>query len=136
MNNDYDISENLKTKFAEDPFPKHLGIKIMELQPGYAKLSIQVQPHMANILGITHGGIVFTLADAALGVASNARGVFSVAINVNISYIKSSKSGDVLIAVAEELHSGRRTANYKVTIEDEQGKLIALAQGLVFQEQN
>ncbi len=131
---DININDELAEKILDDPFPRHLGIEIIKLAPGFAKVSLSVQEHMTNILRITHGGIVFTLADVALGIASNARGQASVAVSVNINFIKASKPGDVLVATAEEIHSGRRTANYRITVEDDQGKLIAVAQGLVFQE--
>ncbi len=128
------VNDDLAEKIKDDPFPRHLGIKTIKLSPGYARVSLQVQDYMTNILRITHGGIVFTLADVALGIASNARGQASVAMSVTINFIKASKPGTVLFATAEEIHSGRRTANYRITIEDDQGKLIAMAQGLVFQE--
>lgn len=131
---DINVNDELAEKFRYDPFPRHLGIKIIKLSPGYARVSLQVQDYMTNILRITHGGIVFTLADVALGIASNARGQASVAMSVTINFIKASKPGNILYATAEEIHSGRRTANYRITIEDDKGKLIALAQGLVFQE--
>jgi len=131
---DINVNDELAVKILDDPFPRHLGIEIIKLSPGFSKVSLKVQEHMTNILRITHGGIVFTLADVALGIASNARGQASVAANVNINFIKPSNPGDVLVATAEEVHSGRRTSNYRITIEDEQGKLVAIAQGLVFQE--
>jgi len=126
------ISNNLAAFIKDDPFPNHLGVKIIELSPGYARVSLQVQDYMTNIHRITHGGLVFTLADVALGIASNARGQTAVAVSVNINYIKASKPGDTLIATAVEEHLGRSAANYRVTVEDGQGRLIASAQGLVF----
>lgn len=130
INIDHDLAERIK----DDPFPRHLGIEIIKLSPGYAKVSLQVQDYMTNILHITHGGVIFTLADVALGIASNARGQASVAMSVTINFIKASKPDTVLYATAEEISCGRRTSNYRITIEDDKGKLIALAQGLVFQE--
>ncbi|SFG79303.1 acyl-CoA thioesterase [Desulfotomaculum arcticum] len=128
------LDEELKERIKDDPYPNHLGVKIIELTPGYSKVSLKIKEHMTNIHRITHGGVIFTLADVALGTASNSRGQMAVAVNVNINFIKASKVGDTLIATAREEHLGRRTANYRVTVEDEQGKLIASIQGLVFRE--
>lgn len=128
------LDEELKERIKDDPYPNHLGVKIIELTPGYSKVSLIIKEHMTNIHRITHGGVIFTLADVALGTASNSRGQMAVAVNVNINFIKASKVGDTLIATAREEHLGRRTANYRVTVEDEQGKLIASIQGLVFRE--
>ncbi|WP_347488119.1 PaaI family thioesterase [Desulfoscipio sp. XC116] len=131
---DINISDELAVKIKNDPFPNHLGAEIIKLSPGFARVSLKVQEHMTNIHRITHGGVVFTLADIALGMASNARGQDAVAVNANINFIRASKPGDVLVATAEEVHLGRRTANYRITIETDGGKLIAIAQGLVFRE--
>ncbi|AGL02682.1 PaaI family thioesterase [Desulfoscipio gibsoniae] len=131
---DINVNDDIALKIKNDPFPKHMGVEIIELSPGFARVSMKVQEHMTNILRITHGGVVFTLADVALGIASNARGSAAVAVNVNINFIRASRPGDVLIATAEEVHLGRRTANYRITIEDDDGKVVAMAQGLVFRE--
>ena len=128
------LDEELMKRIKDDPFPNHLGVEIIELAPGYSKVSLRIEEHMTNMHRITHGGVVFTLADVALGTASNSRGQKAVAVNVNINFIKASKFGDTLIATAREEHLGRRTANYRVMVEDQQGRLIASMQGLVFRE--
>ncbi|TYO94674.1 hydroxyphenylacetyl-CoA thioesterase PaaI [Desulfallas thermosapovorans] len=131
---DINLSDEIAVKIKDDPFPNYLGVEIIKVAPGYAKVSLKVQEHMTNIHRITHGGVVFTVADVALGNASNSHGPAAVAMNVNINYMRPSKPGDVLIATAEEVHLGRRTAHYRITVENEQGKLVATVQGLVFRE--
>lgn len=126
------ISAETLARLRNDPFPNQLGVEVMELGPGYARVTLAVDGQMTNIHGITHGGVVFTLADVALGLASNSHGPGAVAVNVNINYIRASKPGDRLTATATEEHLGRRTASYRVTVEDQRGKLVAVTQGLVF----
>jgi len=128
------MTKELLQKLRDDPFPNYLGVELDEVAPGYARVKLRVQDHMTNIHRITHGGVVFTLADVALGVASNSRGPAAVAVNVNINYIRASSPGDVLVTTAEEEHLGRQTASYRVTVRDGRGRLVAVAQGLVFRK--
>jgi len=126
------IAEDVLEKLRHDPFPASLGVKLVALAPGYARVSLTLDEKMTNIHNITHGGVVFTVADVALGLASNCHGPSAVAVNVNINYIRPSKPGDILTATAREEHLGRRTASYLIKVEDQQGKLVATAQGLVY----
>ncbi len=126
------ICSEVMTKLNNDPFPNHLGVKVLELSPGYARVSLAVDDKMTNIHRITHGGVVFTVADVALGLASNSYGRDAVAVNVNISFVRASKPGDTLTATAREEHRGRRMAGYNVKVEDQNGRLVAVVQGLVF----
>lgn len=126
------ITEDVLEKLRCDPFPEHLGVEVVELTPGYARVSLTVGENMTNIHHITHGGVVFTVADFALGLASNSHSPGAVAVNVNINFIRASKPGDILTATAREEHLGRRTASYRIQVEDQQGKLVANVQGLVY----
>ncbi|WP_151191915.1 PaaI family thioesterase [Desulfotomaculum copahuensis] len=128
------LPEDLKQKMLNDPFPEHLGVEILELRPGYSRVGLPVGAHMANIHGIVHGGVIFTLADVALGTASNSRGVPAVAINMNINYLKKGGLGDYLVATGQEENLTRRTGLYRITVENRQGELLAVAHGLVYRQ--
>lgn len=129
------LPEELKERIADDPFPNHLGIEVLELRPGYSRVALAVREHMLNMHRITHGGVVFTLADVALGTASNARGVATVAVDVNINFIRSSAAGDYLVATATEENLTRRTGLYRIRVENGRGELVALADGLVYRKE-
>lgn len=118
----------------EDSFPDFLGVEILELKPGYARVGLQIKENMVNIHQITHGGVIFTLADVALGRASNTHGPKAVAINVNINFLKVSRPGDYLVAIAREEKITRRTGVYRVEITNQQQEKIAVAQGLVYRQ--
>ena len=56
-------------------------------------------------------------------------------MNVSISFLKASKPGDQLIAVAKEQHVGVKTALYEITvIEGKSGDLISKSQNLVYRK--
>lgn len=129
-----DLPAEVKEKVLQDPFPEFLGVEILELKPGYSRVGLRVDERMTNIHGITHGGVVFTLADVALGTASNSRGVPAVAVNVSINYLKKSSPGEHLVATAREENLTRRTGLYRITVENERGELLAVAHGLVYRQ--
>lgn len=122
----------VKEKFTQDNFPQFLGIQILELRQGYARVAMKVKNEMLNFHGITHGGAVFALADTALGLAANSRGNPSVALQVSINFISPSKEGSVLTATASEDHLTRKTGIYSIAVEDEHGQPVALLRGTVY----
>jgi len=129
-----DSIENIKERYAADSFPQSLGIQLEELAPGYARLSMRLNEKMVNFHGIGHGGAIFTLADTALGLASNSRNGTAVALNVTINYLAPARPGNRLTAVAEEEHLTRKTGVYRVTITNDTGDNIALVRGTVYRQ--
>lgn len=125
----------LKAWILNDPFPNSLGVEILELKPGYSRVRLRVTQSMTNIHGITHGGVIFTVADVAFGTASNSRGEPAVAMNMSINYLKKSSPGDELVATAREENLTRRTGLYRITVENQHGELLAVAQGLVYRQE-
>ena len=55
--------------WKEDDASKGLGMKIVEVKPGQATLTMTVAPHMVNGQRIAHGGFIFLLADSAFAFA-------------------------------------------------------------------
>ncbi|MFZ5647029.1 MAG: hotdog fold thioesterase [Bacillota bacterium] len=127
-----EVSAEVWEKLKDDPFPRHLGVDVLEVKPGYARVGLKVADYMANIHRITHGGVVFTLADVALGNASNSWGDSEVAMNVSIYYLKASRPGEYLVATAMAENMTRRTGLYRIKVENESGDLVATADGLVY----
>jgi len=63
---------------------------------------MKVTPELLNGEGLTHGGAIFGLADLVFAAASNSHGNLALALNVNISFIKATRGGTILKAVARE----------------------------------
>src|SRR6476660_6961990 len=106
--------------WKEDDASSGLGMKIVEVAPGRATLSMTVQPHMVNGQRIAHGGFIFTLADSAFAFACNSHNEKAVAAQGNITFIRPGKLGDVLVASAREISRGGRSGIYdvQVTVDD------------------
>lgn len=127
------VAAEVRERIASDPFCRLLGIELLELAPGYARLRMPVTDDMHNFHGSAHGGAVFALADAAHAAASNSHGDPAVALHVDMHYLAPAQAGIVLEAEATEEQRGRRTGLYHLTVRNaETGRLIASGQGRVF----
>ncbi len=102
--------------WKEDNASKGLGMQILQVRSGEVVLTMTIQPHMVNGYGIAHGGFIFTLADSAFAYACNSRNTRALAVQCNISFIKSAKLGDRLIATAREISLSGRSGIYDARV--------------------
>lgn len=116
----------------EDLFSRWLGIAVLEVKEGYAKIRMTLREEMVNGFGIIHGGVAFSLADSAFAFACNNRNNLSVALDTSITFTKAAAPGDVLTAEAKELHNGRSTGLYLITVTNQQNEQVALFKGTCF----
>ena len=116
---------------GKDIFRENLGIQIVEVKEGYAKLSLKLKKEHMNSLGAAHGGVLFSLADCAFAEACNYGDTVAVAIQVSINYLKPAFEGDNLTAEAVRVSDGKTLGLYHVTI-SKPDKKIAVFSGLAF----
>ncbi len=125
----------LKARCNKEPYPRLLGIEVLEIKPGYARVAMQYEPEMQNIFGMLHGGAVFSLLDEAFQLACNARGEVAVAQQVNTYFLAAARPGARLIAEAKEQNATRKTALYEVRVfEEADDRLLATAQALAYRK--
>lgn len=115
-----------------DFFSQWLGIEVLEIKEGYSKIKMTVRKEMVNGFGIVHGGIPFSLADSAFAFACNNRNNLSVALDVTITFTKAVNTGDTLMAEAKEVHNGRSTGVYLITVFNQKNEQVALFKGTCF----
>jgi acyl-CoA thioesterase len=117
-----------------DSLRELLGIKLLEIKEGYAKMSMTIANEHTNIHGFTHGGIIFSLADCAFAEVTNFGGNKAVAVQVSINFIKATQAGDVLTAEARTVSEGKTFNLCNITVSKED-KLVALFTGLAYKIQ-
>jgi acyl-CoA thioesterase len=122
------VTEVMKNDF----FSQWLGVEILDIKEGYSKLQMKVRTEMQNGLGNVHGGICFSLADSAFAFACNNRNNLSVALDTSINFIKPVHVGDILLAEAIEIHNGRSTGLYQITISNQKNLTVAVFKGTCF----
>ncbi len=126
-------SDIVKTRMYEnDAFSKWLGIEILDISQGYAKVNMIVREEMTNGFKIAHGGISYSLADSAFAFASNSWGEQAVSIETSISHTRPVNIGDVLTAETSLENRSKRLAIYNVRVTNQDNKVVALFKGTVF----
>lgn len=115
-----------------DLFSQWLGITVVAVKEGYSKIQMTVRKEMINGFGIVHGGVAFSLGDSAFAFACNNRNVLSVALDTAINFIKPVHVGDVLTAEAKELHNGKSTGLYHITITNQNAHVVAMFKGTCY----
>ena len=118
-----------RAMWRHDRASKWLGMRIEEVRPGYARLSMPVSEQMANSRELCHGGLIFALADSAFAFACNSRGQVAVAASASIEYLAPGYRGDLLTAEASEAAQRGRSGLYDVRVVNQKGELIALFRG-------
>jgi len=115
-----------------DAFSRWMGIEILDVREGYCKISFDVTDEMLNGFYVTHGGIVFSLADSALAFSAGTYGRVSLAIENSISFTKKSSSGETLIASSSCINLTHKTGLFEVKVVNEKNELLALMKATVY----
>ncbi len=126
---DSDNVTMLKAKEKDEPIASFLKMRLLELNPGYAKIAMNLTPEYQNFNGFIFGGIIMSIADQAFAYASNSLVNHSVATQFNIHFVNSAGASDKLTAECRVVRSGRRVGISEMTVTNQEGKLVAKATG-------
>jgi acyl-CoA thioesterase len=122
----------VEAMMTADAFSRWLGIKVLAVRPREATVAMTVRGEMVNGFGVSHGAIVYALADSALAFASNTHGQITVSIENSITYPHAVRVGDDLVAKAEEESASNRLGYYRVTVRRTDGTVVGLFRGTVY----
>lgn len=107
-------------------FRDKIGMITLERRPGYAKCEIEIKPWHLNVLGVIHGGVLFSLADTVSGTAAAASGEYRVTtVSGNINYLRAGKNTSKITAEAVEVKNGKTFSVCDAKIFDDKGALLA-----------
>ena len=115
--------------FAHDMASRMLGIRVVGVKPGHARLAMTVRPDMVNGHRICHGGLIFSFADSAFAASCNSYNESTVAAAASIDFLAPAYEGDELSAEANELWRSGRSGLYEITVTNQRGERIALFRG-------
>jgi acyl-CoA thioesterase len=131
-----DLNESKKKEFPlpfelekKCPYYGHLGIAVVDVDKGFAKLRMPFSEKLTHSFGFLHGGAIASLADAAVAnavltlIESDER---IAAIEVKCNFLIAVGKG-TLTAEAKIIHKGFRTAVGEVNIWDSEYRLVAKA---------
>jgi len=119
--------------FERDRASQSLGMRLVEVRPGRARVVMTVRPDMVNGHDVCHGGIVFALADSAFAFACNSYNESTVAAAGTIDFLAAARAGDELTAEASELWRTKRNGIYEISVTNQRGERVALFRGRSYQ---
>ena len=114
------------------PLQSFLDFDIRDGPDGAVVAFLEVDDRHLNPNGIVHGGVVFSLADTAMGRATMAvlsEGQICASIEVSVRYLRPIPGGR-LVATASVLRAGRRIVHLECSITvDGDDRPVAVLQG-------
>lgn len=113
------------------PFYKLLGIDIKELGPGFTELILEPSKEHTNPLGAIHGGLIMTIADAAMGNAVRTLKINAVTVDCSVSLISAAPFDQTIRARGKVLKAGKNLIFAKSSVYSGE-KLIADSKATFF----
>lgn len=132
---DHEAVEKFFRQVDKEPYARKLGLRLLEVEPGRAVVEMPPRNDVGNILGMMHGGAIFSLIDEAFQVSCNAHGKVAVALSMTLAYHEAPGPNATLRAESTEIHKSRKIGTYSIRVTDDQGSLIASCQALAYRKQ-
>lgn len=110
------------------PFWQFLGLKVAELQSGYARLLLPVRPEYANMRGNLHGGLISSLIDMGGAAAVRSLVLMSrpfITVELKLNYLEPAPLAATVIE-GRVVRSGKTIAVTNVEVKDGDGQVIAV----------
>lgn len=115
--------------YASDACSRALGLELLEVRPGYARMRMTVRADFLNGHQICHGGLIFTLADSTFAFACNSYNINTVASGCSIEFLRPVREADVLTAEAVEQTLSGRTGIYDIRVTNHAEETVAMFRG-------
>jgi acyl-CoA thioesterase len=115
--------------FSTDACSRSLGLELVEVRPGYARMQMDVRDDFLNGHGTCHGGLIFTLADSTFAFACNSHNVNAVGAGCSIEFLRPVKAGERLTAEAFEQSLTGRTGIYDIRVTNRESETVAMFRG-------
>ncbi len=111
------------------PFSKLIGMRLVDLQPDVAVISIEMRDDLRQPNGVLHGGVTATLIDTAMAFAVRTRLAITEAtatIDLTVHYLRPHLTG-TFTCTAKVVRGGKRIFTVSADVVNEDGKHIATA---------
>ncbi len=125
-------NETIQAAFSTDAYAAAQGFALEEITDESVAVSMVVRYDHLNFHDVLHGGALFSLADCAFSLASNAHGDTAMAIDTHLALTAPARLGDTLTATAVEITRGSTLATYRVDVTRDDGRTAGLFTGTVF----
>ncbi len=116
----------------DDTFSRRMGVKLVELLPGFARTTLSITDESVNIYRMAHGAAIFSVADQACEAAGNSFGEPAVALQQNIHFLAAGRPGDLLEATAKVVHRSSRIGLIEFQVTNQEELVVAIGQQVIY----
>ena len=116
------------------PFAELLGMRAKSMVPGRARFELAVEAKHLNPNGVLHGGVIYSLADSAMGAAlfaGLAPGEDCATLEIRMNYLAPVTGGSVA-AEASLVERTKRIGVLEAKVYGDGDRLVALATGTFY----
>lgn len=115
-----------------DLFAKSIGAQLTEVRDGYARAELTVEERHLNGAGVCQGGVMYTLADLSFAGVANCHGLLTLGISNTITFIKSGRLGDRIVAECTEVVNHHKLPYCDIRVTNQHGEVLAVMTGLAY----
>jgi 1,4-dihydroxy-2-naphthoyl-CoA hydrolase len=118
------------SSFEVSPFDRHYGLELEEATDEVVRARVPVREYLLQPVGLVHGGVHASIAEALASVGTNVAVVPEGKIGLgqsNHSSFLRPMSGGTIHAHARRRHRGRTTWVWDVDLTDDEGRLCAVS---------
>jgi len=126
-----ELPEDLRAVVDGSAFYRWSGIRVADADPGAICLELDLDDHHRNIQGFAHGGVLATLADAAMGLSVRSAlepGRRHVTVEMGMHYLRPVTTGTIT-ASGRAIRVGTEIAYAEAVVTDAAGRDLARASG-------
>ena len=120
----------MRENVLPSPFDNHYGLVIDEATDEVVRAHVPVVEHVLQPVGLVHGGVHASIAEALASVGTNVGvvpdGNIGLGMSNNSTFLRSISEGTIH-AVARRVHRGRTTWVWDVELKDDQDRLCAVS---------
>lgn len=108
-----------------NPFDRHNGLRVADVGDGTATVEVELHHENLNSWGGPHGGLLFTMADVACGLATiSLRQEACVTVNAGMDFIAATGGQGVIRAEGRVLRCGGKLSFCVAEVLDEKDTLL------------
>lgn len=118
------------SELEASPFDRHYGLEVDEAGEELVRAHVPVVRHVTQPLGLVHGGVYASIAEALASLGTNIgvvpRGSVGLGMSNHSTFLRPI-SGGTIHAVARRRHRGRTTWVWDVELTDDDDRLCAVS---------
>jgi uncharacterized protein (TIGR00369 family) len=121
---------DIRARVERSRFHAWMGMHLAGLEDGASEVVLEVGPDHVNLMGVLHGGVVASLADAATGIAMLSAledGWSHLTTSIQLTFLAAGRLGDRVAATGRVLKRGRRFGYAEAEVARDDGTLLARA---------